>query len=93
MIDYVNLSEEDVDGEFLRMAGLSKEEKKAKLAEGLKPKPCYHCGEENMHNALNCYKCGSILDPAIADKIEEYMRRARQLPEYQAYLKKLSELE
>jgi hypothetical protein len=90
---YVNLSEDDVDGEFLRMAGMTKEEKKTKIAEGLKPKPCYNCGEDNWSKAAYCYKCGSNLDPDIADKIEYAFKKARQLPEYDALLKRIMEEE
>jgi integrase/ribosomal protein L40E len=81
---YVNLSEEDVDGEFLNMAGVSKEEKKAKIAEGLKPRICYYCGEESLSNAQFCWKCGS---PLSKDARKEYDSADKQIEESELYQK------
>ncbi len=64
---YVNLSEADQDGEFLRMAGISKEDRKKIVADNLKPQICYKCGSDCLANAEFCWKCGNPLKPeAIA---------------------------
>lgn len=84
---YVNLSEADLDGEFLRMAGVSKEEKKVRIAEGLKPRPCYNCGEEGMSNADYCWKCGyplTVKSRGAREVLEEKRARASGDPEYMA---------
>lgn len=79
---YVNLSETDRDGEYLRIAGIKPEEQKTINQEIGRPRTCFRCGEISMPNAEHCWKCGYPLIEeklkkyhSIEDDIDEFVRR------------------
>jgi len=67
---YVHLSGRDVDNAILEIYGLKK-----KAEEGEKIVKCPRCGEINEIGAKTCWKCGFILDPEFAKRIEEQKKK------------------
>jgi hypothetical protein len=80
---YVNLSEEDQDGEFLRMSGITKEEKKALIQEGLRPRSCINCGEQSQPNAKFCWKCGDPITDEAKQSVATLDTEIGQDPDFQ----------
>ena len=67
---YVHLSGRDVDNAILEIYGLKK-----KKEEGEKVIKCPRCGEINEIGAKVCWKCGFVLDPEFAKKMEEKKKK------------------
>lgn len=67
---YVHLSGRDVDNAILEIYGLKK-----KKEEGEKVIKCPRCGEINEIGAKVCWKCGFVLDPEFAKKMEERKKK------------------
>jgi integrase len=74
---YIHLSGRDVDDAVLRMHGLKKEENgKKKVAE-----LCFRCKTALRKDAKFCDKCGLVLDPQTAMKLEQKQKGANNLLE------------
>jgi len=86
---YVNLSEDDQDGEYLRIAGIDKEERRQKAEAArmaaAQSRSCYKCGQESLPNAEYCWKCGEPLNEDAAK------RKAEMRQEIKDYIKELME--
>lgn len=79
---YVNLSEEDQDGEYLRVAGIDREERRQKAEAArmaaARAKSCYKCGEESLPNAEYCWSCGEPLNEEAAKRKVEMMNEIKE---------------
>jgi hypothetical protein len=74
---YIHLSGRDVDNALLKMHGLKVDENKEKKAFDL----CFRCKTALRKNAKFCDRCGLVVDPQTAMKLEQKQKGANNLLE------------
>ncbi|MEM2276639.1 MAG: site-specific integrase, partial [Thermoproteota archaeon] len=84
---YVHLSGRDVDSALLRLKGVNVEEKGR---EGLSPKVCPRCREENSPALSFCRRCGAPLDLKVALELDE--KKNSEIAELKDMMKELCKL-
>lgn len=77
---YVNLTDNDIDEEFLRKAGIEVEEDASGIP---KPITCANCHTINQPGNEYCFKCGMGLTPAAIADEDQVLETVRAQPEIQ----------
>jgi len=87
---YVNLSEQDIDNEFLKRAGVEVEEE---APAGMRPITCGECNTTNMPGNDFCYKCGYPISEEARKSIVSKEDIVKASPEYTVTLEEYQKLE
>ncbi len=82
---YVHLSGADIEAKVLSNAGLIEETEGERKDKELEVKKCPRCKMLNAYDAKYCSSCSLVLDPHIAQQIEE---QQKSIPEALALLQK-----
>jgi integrase/recombinase XerD len=88
---YGHVTDEDVNAEMARVAGVQIEERPRSKV--LEPRQCPHCGEINGPTRRWCVKCETALTEEDREKVKVATEQAEMLPEFQTLQQQIKDLQ